>query len=104
MAFLCASCSTQSLYQETSEAFANSRFGWWPLDESASHDGLQDEEREQASIDFDRCIQGRIDFWNRIYPDEPRQWPNRDARMLEIVECMNDKGWKAWGTIVAITS
>ena len=93
---LVCSCSPARLYSSTAEAIASYPFEWMPLGRSGE-DAITASEDSRRKEDSAECV--------RALAAEPEREirRTRDQRMLQMIGCMESKGWHVVRYSVVVT-
>ena len=93
VAFVCAGCVSASSYETTAQGlFGQQRFGsyqgldlhWLPLDEDEIY-AISSAERLESQNALEACAQ-ELDAVH----DRP---PGESMRVVQLIQCMRDRGW-----------
>ena len=90
-----AACTASRPYTQTAAMLSTTLYQWVPLDQDDRRPGT---ETEVASAgDLDACVSELSQQLTSVRKQGYRtRAPSREARVLELLECMEMKGWRFW--------
>ena len=90
-----AACSATRPYAQTAATLSASQRQWVPLKADDLRTGTQAE--IDSATDLEACVSGFSQQLARVREEGYRtRVPSREARVLELLECMGTKGWRFW--------
>src|SRR5687767_13491594 len=91
-----AACSASRPYAQTADMLSETLYQWVPLDVDDRRPGTETDVASAA--DLEACVSEFSQQLERVREQGYRraQAPNREARVLRLLECMQTKGWRFW--------
>jgi len=103
-----AACSSLDLYATTAAALSESQSVWGLTDKDENY-VLTAEEHARSAIDLESCV-AQMSEWLALDRERARALrrrfyaPTREERVLNLLRCMGQKGWRLVLSNVVVTS
>jgi hypothetical protein len=107
-AILCTACVTTAPYQETASRLTQELYDWRPLRKDRWYE-ISDEERARSEQHLQSCVSELTSAYQRSAElarsfHENVASPSREKRVMDLVICMEEKGWHLVPVEVYVTS